>query len=88
MLQRAKFTRAQIATQQLKFYNLFRIAPMTTMEVAELRKLREQNDELLAALQSMPHPEYRSGISHLTSEWLEWRENVARPAIIRAGGAA
>lgn len=52
MLQRAKFTRAQIATQQQKFYNLFRIAPLTTMEVSEMRKLREQNDELLAALKA------------------------------------
>lgn len=50
ILQRAKFTRAQIATQQQKFYNLFRIAPLSTIEVSEMRKLREKNDELLTTI--------------------------------------
>lgn len=42
--------------------------------------------ELLEALQTMPHPEYRTGITNLTDEWCEW-DAKRRAAIAKATGA-
>ncbi len=50
LLLRAKFTQREISTQERKFYNLFRLNPFMTFEIEQHRKLREQHDDLLAAL--------------------------------------
>lgn len=80
MLQRANFTRAQIATQQRKFYNLFRICPLSTMEVAELRKLREQNEALLEMLrkaESAYRKDYAGVTGHLHAAMFDVRAVIA-----------
>ena len=41
--------------------------------------------ELLEMLQTMPHPEYRTGITNLTDEWYEW-DAKRRAAIAKATG--
>lgn len=41
--------------------------------------------ELLEILASMPHPEYRTGITHLTDKWCEW-DIKRRAAIAKALG--
>lgn len=43
--------------------------------------------ELPDLLQTMPHPEYRTGITHLTNEWREW-DAKRRSAIAKATGGA
>jgi hypothetical protein len=41
--------------------------------------------ELLEVLQTMPHPEYRTGITNLTNEWHEW-DAKRSAAIAKATG--
>lgn len=83
-LERAGFTRREISTQQRKFYNLFRINPFLTTEIEHQRKLKEQRDELLAALRVIANSEEHHGDTVVCD--FETLQSVARAAIAKATG--
>lgn len=46
----------------------------------ETQIMNQANMEMLKILESMPHPEYMTGITHLTNDWYEW-DSKRRAAI-------
>lgn len=38
----------------------------------EIQSLNKANNAMLDILTTMPHPEIKSGITHLTDDWYEW----------------
>lgn len=85
-LQRAGFTRAQIAAHQTKFYNLFRVMPLSTEEMRRHRELHKANQELVDALQ--PFVLANSSEEHINLMVRTSDVTKARAAIAKHGGAA
>lgn len=57
--------------------------PLTGQPSEANARLIAAAPDLIELLQTMPHPEHRTGITHLTDEWCEW-DAKRRAAIAKA----